>query len=65
MVPRFMIALSPLDSGRFSMGEGVMEFEIRPDYTVEDFAALLAGKTGKPAGWVNDRTEAERKGAAE
>lgn len=29
------------------------------------FAAFLAGKTGKPAGWVNDRTEAERKGAAE
>ena len=46
----FAIALSLLDSGRFSMEEYAVEFEIRPDYTVEDFAAFWHGFREKRPG---------------
>ena len=35
------------------MEEDVVEFVIRQEYTVEDFAAFLAQQTGRPAAWVN------------
>ena len=46
--------------GRFLLGGSTVEFEIQPDYTVEDFAAFLAEQTGKPVGWVNGEPDETR-----